>query len=114
VLGCCSSRRPSIGARLARPGRIDSPKAIGHAIDLERIAINHTGRLSEGGRGSEREGAARVGSFIGLDSGAAPVSRLPCQDSPVGVIATVLVNCCVAPNSSFTIPYRTQPNYVLS
>jgi hypothetical protein len=49
VFGCCSPRRPSIGARLARSGRVDSPKAIGHAIDLERVAVNHMGRLSEGG-----------------------------------------------------------------
>ena len=56
VFGGSFPSRPSIGARLARLGRVDSPKAIGHAIDLERIAVNHTGRLSEGGRGSEREG----------------------------------------------------------
>ena len=53
VFGCCSSGGPSIGARLGRLGRVDSPKPIGHAIDLERIAVNHTGRLSEGRRGSE-------------------------------------------------------------
>ena len=56
VFGGSPSGRPSVGARLARLGRVDSPKAIGHAIDLERIAVNHTGRLREGGRGSEREG----------------------------------------------------------
>ena len=54
---------PSVGARLARLGRVDSPKAIGHAIDLERIAVNHTGRLSEGGRGSERDGCSQGGQF---------------------------------------------------
>ena len=56
VFGGSPSGRPSVGARLAELGRVNSPKAIGHAIDLERIAVNHTGRLSEGGRGSEREG----------------------------------------------------------
>ena len=61
VFGCCSSGGPSIGARLGRLWRVDSPKAIGHAIDLERIAVNHTGRLSEGGRGSEREGSGQGG-----------------------------------------------------
>jgi hypothetical protein len=54
---------PSIGARLGRLRRVDSPKAIGHAIDLERIAVNHTGRLSEGGRGSEREDSGQGGQF---------------------------------------------------
>ena len=63
MFGGCSSGGPSIGARLARLGRVDSPKPIGHAIDLERIAINHTGRLSEGGRGSEREGSSQGGQF---------------------------------------------------
>ena len=57
VFGGSPSGGPSIGARLAWLGRVDSPKAIGHAIDLERIAVNHTGRLSEGGTGSEREGS---------------------------------------------------------
>jgi hypothetical protein len=54
---------PSIGARLGRLGRVDSPKAIGHAIDLERVAVNHAGRLSEGGRGNEREGSSQGGQF---------------------------------------------------
>ena len=54
VFGCCASGGPSIGARLDRLRRVDSPKAIGYAIDLERIAVNHAGRLSEGGRGNER------------------------------------------------------------
>ena len=63
VFGGCPSGGPSIGARLGRLGRVDSPKAIGHAIDLERIAVNHTGRLSEGGRGSEREGSSQGGQF---------------------------------------------------
>ena len=39
---------PSVGARLARLRRVDSPKAISHAIDLERIAINHADGLGEG------------------------------------------------------------------
>jgi hypothetical protein len=34
VFGGCFPSGPSIGARLTRLGRIDSPKAIGHAIDL--------------------------------------------------------------------------------
>jgi hypothetical protein len=38
-------------------------KAIGQAIDLERIAINHTGRLSEGGRDCEREGGSQGEQF---------------------------------------------------
>ena len=38
-------------------------QAIGHAIDLEGIAVNHTGRLSEGGSGSEREGSDQGGQF---------------------------------------------------
>ena len=53
VFGGSFPGRLSVGARLARLGRVDSPKAIGHAIDLEGIAVNHTGRLSEGGRGTE-------------------------------------------------------------
>jgi hypothetical protein len=61
VFGCCSPRRPSIGARLTRSGRVDSPKAIGHAIDPKRIAVNHTGRLSEDGKGSERKGSSQGG-----------------------------------------------------
>jgi hypothetical protein len=40
VFGGSPSGGPSIGARLAWLGRVDSPKAIGHAIDLERIAVN--------------------------------------------------------------------------
>ena len=56
-----SAGGPSVGARLGRLWRVDSPKAIGHAIDLERIAVNHAGRLSEGGRGSEREGSSQGG-----------------------------------------------------
>ena len=61
VLGCCPPSGPSIGARLARLGRVDPPKAIGHAIDPKRIAVNHTGRLSEDGRGSERKGSSQGG-----------------------------------------------------
>ena len=56
-----SSGGPSVGARLVRLGCVDSPKAIGHAIDLERVAVNHTGGLSEGGRGSERKGSGQGG-----------------------------------------------------
>ena len=63
VFGCCSSGRPVVGASLVHLGRVDCPKAIGHAIDLERIAVNHTGRLSEGGRGSKREGNSQGGQF---------------------------------------------------
>jgi hypothetical protein len=63
VFGGSLPSGPSIGARLGRLGRVDPPKAIGHAIDLERIAIDHTGRLSEGGRGSEREGSSQGGQF---------------------------------------------------
>jgi hypothetical protein len=48
VFGCCSSGGPSVGARLARLRRVDSPKAISHAIDLERIAINHADGLGKG------------------------------------------------------------------
>jgi hypothetical protein len=33
---------PSIGARLARLWRVYSPKAIGHAIDLERVSPSTT------------------------------------------------------------------------
>ena len=61
VFGCCSPCRPSIGARLARFGRVDSPRAIGHAIDLKRVAVNHTGGLSEGGRGGERKCSSQGG-----------------------------------------------------
>jgi hypothetical protein len=61
VFGCCSPSGPSIGARLARLGRVDSPKTISHAIDLERVAVNHTGGLSEGGRGSERKCSSQGG-----------------------------------------------------
>ena len=63
VFGGSLPSGPSIGARLARLGRVDSPKEIGHAIDLERIAVNHTGRLSEGGRGCEREGGGQGGEL---------------------------------------------------
>jgi hypothetical protein len=63
VFGGSFASGPSIGARLARLGRVDSPKAIGHAIDLERIAINHAGRLSEGGRDCEREGSSEGEQF---------------------------------------------------
>ena len=66
VFGGSPSGGPSIGARLGRLGRVDSPKAIGHAIDLERIAVNHTGRLSEGGEAASARAAARADSFIGL------------------------------------------------
>ena len=59
VLGGGLPSGPSIGARLGRLGRVDSAKTIGPAIDLERIAVNHTGRLSDGGRGSEREGSSQ-------------------------------------------------------
>ena len=52
VFGGRPSGGPSVGARLGRLGRVDSPKAIGHAIDLERIAIDHAVGLGEGGRGS--------------------------------------------------------------
>ena len=61
VFGRSSPSGPSIGARLARLGRVDSPKAIGHAIDPERVAVNHTGGLSEGGRGSERKCSSQGG-----------------------------------------------------
>ena len=63
VLGGSPPRWPVVGTRLVLLGRVDSPKAIGRAIDLERIAVNHTGRLSEGGRGSEREGSSQGGQF---------------------------------------------------
>jgi hypothetical protein len=63
MFGCSLSGRPSIGTRLVRLRRVDPPKAIRHAIDLERIAINHAGRLSEGGRGSEREGSGQSEQF---------------------------------------------------
>ena len=43
VFGGSPSGGPSVGARVGRLWRVDSPKAIGHAIDLERIAVNHTG-----------------------------------------------------------------------
>jgi hypothetical protein len=43
--------------------RLSSQKATGHVIDLQRIAVNHTGRLSEGGRDSEREGSSQGGQF---------------------------------------------------
>jgi hypothetical protein len=89
VFGCCSSRRPSIGARLARLGRVDSPKAMGHAIDLERITIDHAGRLSEGGRGSEREGSDQGGQFHWVwlmrdygDNAALRLSRRQCRSAP--------------------------------
>ena len=59
VFGGSFPSGPSVSARLARLGRVDSPKAIGHAIDLERIAVNHAGRLSEGWRGGEREGSGQ-------------------------------------------------------
>jgi hypothetical protein len=61
VFGRCSPSGPSIGTRLARLGRVDSPKAIGHATDAERVAVNHTGGLSEGGRGSERKCSSQGG-----------------------------------------------------
>jgi hypothetical protein len=41
VLGGSPSRRPVVGTRLVRLGRVDSPKPIRRAIDLEHIAINH-------------------------------------------------------------------------
>ena len=63
VFGGSLSGGPSIGARLVRLRRVDSPKVIGHAIDLERIAVNHAGRLSEGGRGNEREGRGQDRQF---------------------------------------------------
>jgi hypothetical protein len=43
VFGGCFPGGLSTGARLTRLGRVDSPKPIGHAIDLEHIAINHAG-----------------------------------------------------------------------
>ena len=96
VFGCCSSRRPSIGARLARLGRVDSPKVIGHAIDLERIAVNYTGGLSEGGRGCEREGSSQGEQFHRLwlagdwGNNAATVSRHPPgDDSSIGLSTPV-------------------------
>jgi hypothetical protein len=52
-------RRRTVGSPLARR----FPKGEGHAIDLERIAINHTGRLREGGRGSEHKGSSQGGQF---------------------------------------------------
>jgi hypothetical protein len=82
VFGGSPSGGPSIGARLAPLWRVDSPKAIGHPINLERITVNHTGRLSEGGRGSEREGSSGQGGqfhrgWLARDWGnnAATVSR---------------------------------------
>jgi hypothetical protein len=63
VFGGSFPSGPSIGARLGRLGRVDSPKPIGHAIDLERIAVDHAGRLSEGGKGSERESSGQGRQF---------------------------------------------------
>ena len=48
VFGGCLSCWPSVSAQLARLGSVDSPESIGHAIDLERIAINHADGLGKG------------------------------------------------------------------
>jgi hypothetical protein len=63
VFGCCTSGWPSIGARLGRLRRVDSPKPIRHAIDLERIAINHADGLGKGWKCSKREGSGQSGQF---------------------------------------------------
>jgi CRP-like cAMP-binding protein len=47
---------PSIGARLTRFWRVDSPQSIGHAINPESIAINHPDGLGIDRQDYKREG----------------------------------------------------------
>ena len=63
VFGGSSSRWPVVGTRLVSLGRIDSPQAIGHAIDLERIAINYADGLGKGWRSCKRKGSDQNGQF---------------------------------------------------
>jgi hypothetical protein len=62
VFGGSLPSGPSIGARLARLRRVDPPKAIGHAIDLERIAVNHT--QTERGRARQRARGRQPGRTV--------------------------------------------------
>jgi hypothetical protein len=48
VFGSSPSRWSVVGARLVCLGRVDSPQAIGHSVDPERITINRPDRLSKG------------------------------------------------------------------
>ena len=63
VFGSSPSGRPSVGARLARFRCVDSPESIGHAVNLERIAINHADGLGKGWEGRKREGRGQNGQF---------------------------------------------------
>ena len=47
VFGCSLSCGPVIGTRLVRLGCVDTSQTMGHAIDPERIAINHPDGLGK-------------------------------------------------------------------
>jgi hypothetical protein len=63
MFGGGPSRWPVVGTRLVRLGRVDSPQAIGHTIDPERIAINYPDGLGKGWYGRKREGSGQNGQF---------------------------------------------------
>jgi len=63
VFGSSASRWPIVGTRLVCLGRIDSPQAISHAIDPERITINHADGLGKGWEGRKQEGSGQDGHF---------------------------------------------------
>jgi hypothetical protein len=63
VFGGSASRWPIVGTRLVWLGRIDSPQAICHAIDPERITINHADGLGKGWEGRKQEGSGQDGHF---------------------------------------------------
>jgi len=63
VFGSSASRWPIVGTGLVCLGRIDSPQAISHAIDPERITINHADGLGKGWEGRKQEGSGQDGHF---------------------------------------------------
>jgi acyl-CoA reductase-like NAD-dependent aldehyde dehydrogenase len=63
VFGGSASRWPIVGTGLVCLGRIDSPQAISHAIDPERITINHADGLGKGWEGRKQEGSGQDGHF---------------------------------------------------